>query len=92
MHHTYAPHTHHTHTQTHSHTSHTNSGAVLGVCMCHPTSQDSLKLWLGSLQETYPTLANATVIYNTREPGTKETQTKQLQGGDVATIPDTTAA
>lgn len=39
-------------------------GAVLGVCMCHPGSQESLQDWLSALQETYPTLAKATIVYN----------------------------
>ena len=60
--------------------------------MCHPTTQDSLKLWLGSLQETYPTLMNATVIYNISEPSTSETQSKEVLSGGVATISETATA
>ena len=43
------------------------AGAVLGVCMCHPGSQESLQDWLGALQDTYPTLAKATVVYDIRK-------------------------
>ena len=68
------------HTHTHA------TGSVLGVCMCHPPTQGCLKLWLGALQDTYPILANAVVVYNIRELSTSKTQHRQLQDGHVATM------
>ena len=44
-----------------------SAGAVLGVCMCDPATQESLQDWLGALQETYPSLSKATVVYNIRK-------------------------
>ena len=55
------------------------TGAVLGVCMCHPGSQESLQDWLTALQETYPTLAKATVIYNIRKTESPSSSDSNLQ-------------
>ena len=74
-------------TYTHTHA----TGSVLGVCMCHPPTQDSLKLWLGALQETYPILAHALVVYNIKEPSTSKIQHRQLQDSHVTSIAETTS-
>ena len=37
---------------------------ILGVCMCRPPTQDSLSAWINHLQKLYPTLENATVVYD----------------------------
>ena len=52
----------------------TSPGAVLGVCMCHPANQESLQDWLEALQQTYPSLAKATVVYNIRRTETEAEQ------------------
>lgn len=43
------------------------SDVVLGLCMCKPFRQESLQLWINKLQERYPTLSKATIIYNLSE-------------------------
>ena len=40
---------------------------VLGLCMCQPFRQESLQHWITKLQERYPTLAKATIIYDLSE-------------------------
>ena len=55
--------------------------------MCHPPTQDSLKLWLGALQETYPILVSAVVVYNIKEPS--KIQHRQLQDSHVTRIAGT---
>ena len=35
--------------------------------MCQPACQESLQDWFAALQETYPSLAKATVVYNIRK-------------------------
>ena len=39
---------------------------VLGVCMCQPANQKILTEWMKALQETYPSLNKATIVYNIR--------------------------
>lgn len=43
------------------------AGAVLGVCMCPVGTRESLMVWLRALQEVYPALAEATLVYNIKE-------------------------
>lgn len=47
--------------------------------MCHPGSQESLQDWLGALQETYPTLAKATIVYNIRKTELPPSSDSNLQ-------------
>ena len=54
-------------------------GAVLGVCMCHPANQETLQDWLSALQETYPPLAKATVVYNIRKTEPLSSSDSNLQ-------------
>ena len=39
---------------------------ILGICtcMCRLPTQDSLSAWINHLQKFYPTLENATVVYD----------------------------
>lgn len=60
------------------HNTEEREGAVLGVCMCAPGTAASVKEWLGALQDTYPALADATVVYNVQE---EEDGMKQLPSG-----------
>lgn len=40
---------------------------VLGLCMCWPFHRESLQRWIRVLQEKYPKLSTATIIYDTTE-------------------------
>lgn len=40
---------------------------MLGLCMCQPFQQESLQRWITKLQERYPTLSKATIIYDLSE-------------------------
>ena len=63
-----------------------STGPILGVCVCHPGSKEGLKVWLGALQEAYPSLGKATVVYNIREgpPGDQE----RIEAGERAQLLD----
>ncbi|XP_011404145.1 PREDICTED: evolutionarily conserved signaling intermediate in Toll pathway, mitochondrial-like [Amphimedon queenslandica] len=39
-------------------------GIILGVCLCQPPTQESLTLWIQTLQEEYPLTKAATVVYD----------------------------
>lgn len=44
------------------------AGHVLGVCMCSAGQEKaSLQAWIGELQEKYPSLSKATIIYDITE-------------------------
>ena len=55
-----------------------SAGQVLGVCMCdRHEERSSLQRWIGALQEKYPALSNATIIYDITETVTDDTQSIQ---------------
>lgn len=43
---------------------------VLGICMCHPASQEGLQCWIRKVQERYSCLSKASIIYDISKPET----------------------
>ena len=61
-------------------------GPLLAVCMCHPGTQECLQRWMSALEDTYPSLGKATVIYDIREDEAAGTSMKLLQNNEPNSI------
>lgn len=51
---------------------------VLGLCMCEPSSQESLQHWIKELQDQYSCLSKAAIIYDLSDPETVDAQESDI--------------
>lgn len=52
---------------------------VLGLCMCEPSSQESLQRWIRELQDKYSCLSKAAIIYDLSNSETVDAQDSDVQ-------------